>query len=523
MKKYFNISFNFFFLLYIIFLSLTFLQSFKQDFTSIIDFDLTVIHNSLQLISNEYPDYTDHTAYSQFLINGIVYKMVGFIDQSLITNINSLTESENPEFTLQKLYIISRVLNSSLLLISLIFIFKILGKFNVNSYLKYFATLLIILSETFWANFTILRADTISICFFWISFYFLIDFLNKEKIINLFYVSFFMILSLLAKVQIIFLFMFMYFFFIFYFTLEKKNINILRKENIFFKEINFKFKYILFLIVLLYFLFQLFLNHFVNSSSGVGYFDTFLFIIYFSIIYITMNFVKTRIFDKENYLYGIFTTVILFSIFNVTILKFLNIINLIKIDFNIIFSLTNPFYFLKAYSTFIENDFSISMIFGMLSLLFQTPKFDLIYIFLLLIVLSGSFYKLYSCKDKIDNKIIYVILFCFIATFLIALNNFRYLVVYNLYIIPFLFISSVIFLNTFKKNYKITYSSILLLFLILNFWINIDKGKSYVFKPSNFEQVCSTKSIRDFYYNWARNFDEDFFKKICKNNKFIFK
>ena len=35
-------------------------------------------------------------------------------------------------------------------------------------------------------------------------------------------------------------------------------------------------------------------------------------------------------------------------------------------------------------------------------------------------------------------------------------------------------------------------------FLILNFSINIDKGKSYVFKPSNFEQVCSTKSILDF-------------------------
>ena len=329
MKKHFIIPFNFFFLLYIIFLSLTFLQSFKQDFTSIIDFDLTVIHNSLQLISNEYPDYTDHTAYSQFLINGIVYKMVGFIDQSLITNINSLTESENPEFTLQKLYIISRVLNSSLLLISLIFIFKILGKFNVNSYLKYFATLLIILSETFWANFTILRADTISICFFWISFYFLIDFLNKEKIINLFYVSFFMILSLLAKVQVIFLFMFMFFFFIFYFTFEKKSANILHKQSIFFKKFNFKFKYILFLIVLLYFLFQLFLNHFVNSASGVGYFDTFLFTIYFSSIYITMTFLKNIISEKENFLYGIFTTVIIFSIFNVIILKLLNIINVI--------------------------------------------------------------------------------------------------------------------------------------------------------------------------------------------------
>ena len=236
-----------------------------------------------------------------------------------------------------------------------------------------------------------------------------------------------------------------------------------------------------------------------------------------------MIFVKTKIFDKENYLYGIFTTVFIFSILNVIILKFLNIINLIKIDFNIIFSLTNPFYFLKAYSTFIENDFSISMFFGMISLLFQSPKFDLIYIFLLLIVLFSSFYKLYLCKDKINNKIIYVILFCFITIFLIALNNFRYLVVYNLYIIPFLFILSVIFLSTFKKNYEIIYSSILLLFLILNLWINIDKSKSYIFKPSNFEQVCSTKSIRDFYYNWARNFDEDFFKKICKNKKFIFK
>ena len=108
MKKHFIIPFNFFFLLYIIFLSLTLFQTYKQDFTSIIDFDLTVIHNSLQLISKEYPDYTDHTAYSQFLINGIVYKIVGLIDPSLITNIHSLTKSENPEFTLQKLYTISK-------------------------------------------------------------------------------------------------------------------------------------------------------------------------------------------------------------------------------------------------------------------------------------------------------------------------------------------------------------------------------------------------------------------------------
>ena len=46
----------------------TIFQSVNQDYTSIIDFDLTVIHNSLQLISNKYPDFRDHTSYSQFLI-----------------------------------------------------------------------------------------------------------------------------------------------------------------------------------------------------------------------------------------------------------------------------------------------------------------------------------------------------------------------------------------------------------------------------------------------------------------------
>ena len=39
----------------IVLMSVTFIQSIHQDYTSIIDFDLTVIHNSLQLVSNKYP------------------------------------------------------------------------------------------------------------------------------------------------------------------------------------------------------------------------------------------------------------------------------------------------------------------------------------------------------------------------------------------------------------------------------------------------------------------------------------
>ena len=57
----------------VIIICATFLQSIHQDYTSIIDFDLTVIHNSLQLVSNKYPDFRDHTAYSHFLTYGVIY------------------------------------------------------------------------------------------------------------------------------------------------------------------------------------------------------------------------------------------------------------------------------------------------------------------------------------------------------------------------------------------------------------------------------------------------------------------
>ena len=50
----------------------------------------------------------------------------------------------------------------------------------------------------------------------------------------------------------------------------------------------------------------------------------------------------------------IFTVIISLSIVCVLFLKVLSIIGFIKIDFNIIMSITNPFYFLKSYSVIIK-------------------------------------------------------------------------------------------------------------------------------------------------------------------------
>ena len=68
------------------------------ELDSIIDFDLTVIHNSLQLVSNKYPDFQDLTAYSHFLTYGLFYKAFSFFDHNLISNIDLLVKLENPEF-----------------------------------------------------------------------------------------------------------------------------------------------------------------------------------------------------------------------------------------------------------------------------------------------------------------------------------------------------------------------------------------------------------------------------------------
>tara|TARA_B100001027_G_C16224095_1_gene311274 strand:- start:386 stop:1132 length:747 start_codon:yes stop_codon:yes gene_type:complete len=244
-------------------------------------------------------------------------------------------------------------------------------------------------------------------------------------------------------------------------------------------------------------------------------------------MYLTIFFLGKRIINK-NYLYEIFSIILFFSILVIIFMKFLNILNILQIDFNIIFSLTNPFYFLKSYSTFIDKEFSLIIFFEMFSLLIKYPKVELVYLFILSIILFTCIYQIFLRKKKINYNFIYIILFCLIAIFLIALNNFRFLIIYNLYLIPIFFLLSGIFLSTLKRRTELVCSSLFFLILLANIFVKINNYKIYVFKESNMEYVCknniqvSNIAIRNFYNMWAKNFNEDFFKKICLNKKLIF-
>lgn len=511
-------------LLFILMITSTIFQSIHQDYTSIKDFDLVVIHNSLQLVSYQFPDYQDLTAYSHFLTYGIFYKVFNFFDHNLVSNINLLMKLENPEVVLQKLYLISRIANCTIHFVTIIFIYGILSIFKIDEYYKIITVLFILFSKTFIANFIILRSDIVAACYFFISTYFLLGFIKTPKFINLFFVSLFMIFSLLAKVQIIFLYMFLFFFFIFYSSYEDKKE--FSKNNFFLSKIfEINLKYVLLFIIILYFIFQIYLNNFVNSSTGVGYLDVFCFLIYFLIMYIAIFYMCKFKKITNQYLYNIFCIILSLSIMHVLFLKFLNIIGLIKIDFSIIFSLTNPFYFLKSYSPFSTQEFSTNMISDIIIILFKDFNFNLIYSFLLLIVVLLSFYKtIINLKEKQFNRsYIYIFLITINIMFLIAITNIRNNAYYNIYIIPFFFLLLGIYFSTIQKRSKIIFSTFVSFFIVFNFIYNFTSYQSYIYKPSQLHVLCVHKPTRDFHYFWAKNFDEEFFKKICSNENLLFK
>jgi hypothetical protein len=516
LNEYFLIS-----ILSFLIIVLTIFQSSNQDYTSVIDFDLTVIHNSLQIISNKYPDFRDHTSYSHFLIYGIFYKLYSFFDQNLITDIDLLVKTTNPEIVLQKLYVISRVVNSIIHLIMIIFFYKLLGIFNINYYYKILTVLFLICSETFVANLTILRSDIVAVCYFYLSYYFLLKFANDNRILNLVWVSLFMILSLLAKVQIIFLFMFIFLFFIVYASFKKAEAP---ANNFFLFFIKKNSTYILLFFILIYFLFQIFLNNLIKSTSKVGYLDLFLFTFFFFFIF-SFIFLICKINNfSSKYFYYTYSLIIFFSLFHILILNILGFFNYIKIDFNILFSITNPFYFLKIYSPLSESNLTFFLIIDFFLIFFKNFNINLVYLILLLTVFLITFFKVVFFRNFIFNisNYFYIFLFICFTLFLISINNFRYNIFYDIYSIPFLFLLTAIFLQLFIKRIQIGFSVFIIILIIYDFKTNLNNYKTYIFKQSNLSYVCLNKPVRDFYYNWARNFDEIFFKKICLNKNLIF-
>ncbi|WP_440930597.1 hypothetical protein, partial [Candidatus Pelagibacter sp.] len=90
-KKSINLSYLLIFLIYTFFY---YIQLINQHWSAILDQDLVFIYNSLLISSGLEQEYRDHPAYTTFLLNGLIYKLIGFLSIQE-NNIDEILISEN--------------------------------------------------------------------------------------------------------------------------------------------------------------------------------------------------------------------------------------------------------------------------------------------------------------------------------------------------------------------------------------------------------------------------------------------
>lgn len=80
-----------------------------------------------------------------------------------------------------------------------------------------------------------------------------------------------------------------------------------------------------------------------------------------------------------------------------------------------------------------------------------------------------------------------------------------------------------IYIKIISKKFKFLFTSLFALFFVINFYNNLGEYKLSLYTSSNHNVICTNKKVRDFYFVWAKNFNENFFKKVCFNKNLLFK
>jgi hypothetical protein len=423
-------------------------------------------------------------------------------------------ELNNPEKNLNKLFLISRIANSIFFVI-IIFVFsKICKIFDVENYLILFSLLSIIISNSFIENLTKLRADVVAIALALTTWYFILSFIKYRK--NIYYIflsGFFLLLSLLAKIQIVILFLPIFLFIPIFVIFEIK-------DDKFYILKYFKLYLIFyFFFIVVYFSLQVFINQhprFVNQN----YVDLIIFIFinlsFLSYLYF-ISFKNKTIF-KINF--SIFILLIIGVSFSLLFLLFLSYFNIIKLSPYILLRLTNPFYYLKVYTPLEDASVNTGLTFKFLSLIFSEIKIDIKNFTILLLIFIYSSIRNFIFNDKkniIYNSIIFSLFLLIIFSF-----NLRYYVIYDLYYLPIYYLLISLCFRKIKKKYLVVL--LLLIFLINNnfFIAKYDWLKINYNKDVNLVKICSEREIREFYWWWGRKLDENFFKNLCVKEKIKF-
>jgi hypothetical protein len=495
-NKFHSYLFFFFVFCYIFFLNLT--QVITQHWTAILDQDTVMIYNSLLVINGYDQEYRDHPGYTFLFFLGIIYKICSYFYSNNIFSLDEIIKSTQiNHYNFQILFYIARWVNSFVAFLIFIFYYKVSRILKINQKIIFLSIIIIITSNSFFDLIFFIRNEGFSLLFFLISFFHILKFFEKKNYKYIFYSGFFFTFAMLAKIQIIILF-----------TLPFLLIPILIKTKDT-KNTLIKLKKIFVIQNFIFFLFYLFFHTiliYLSSENqrmyidGIFFISCLIFYLFYSKKFIKLE--KEELFILNNVL-AVFS---LGAITLLTILKMMDILNIVRLSNYVLLRLTNPIHYLTIFSNLNDKVSFFTKISGVLKSFYISEIIFSIFI----IISSIYFFIKFKEKDKYKNTL-YIIFF--LSIIILMSSNFLRK--------PYFFytiIMATMFFNVLSKNFHDKLIKIINIFLIIIFLSNTISSKtiySFFNTQNNSKLICEDTATRKYMKYYHNKFDENFLNKFC--------
>lgn len=491
-------------LFFLIIFTLHFFQLSTQHWSAVLDQDLVIIYNSLLLNSGIEQEFRDHPAFTTFLANSIIYKLISFFS-NIPSDIENILNSNNINEILQFYFNISRSINFFFNLLIIFFFNKILKKLELKNIIRFIATLIFIISIGYLSSLFVIRSENLSLLFLLFSANAILC-KKRELKLNFFIAGIFFGFAMLAKIQIIFLFVYL----IYLITFVSQN------KSYKFNDNNFLKKYYLlslFFGIIFFFTFQIYIQEFPRFINN-KYIDLLFFSVFFIIVFIYFYLSNNL---KKNLI--LFSSLLNGFIFLIIFIFVLDRINLIPVNDFIFLRITNPIHYMTEFTGdmaggIISMDYISKNIFH----IFSYYRFNFFELLLLIILIFINFKK---------KNYLFVIFFIFAFNTLVM--NFRYSEIYHLF---YVFIYLIFFTEAIKKldnNLAIKFIFLALIIFFTNscnfFLIKNNGHLAKIFSRENsMIKVCKEFNYKiptgsnynvSFIKYWHQKINDSKIKKIC--------
>ncbi len=496
-----------YYLLFTFFFIFHYYQLLNQHWSGVLDQDFVIIYNSILINSGLEQEYRDHPAFTTFLLNSFIYKIISYFS-NLPSNLNIILSSNNIDNIFQIYFYISRVINFFINL-SLIFVFsKIIKLFQIDKDLQFLINLIFIFSIGFIYSFFAIRSENVSLLFLCLSLLMIFS-KNKNFVLNFFLSGIFFAFAMFAKIQIVFLGTLLI---LFIPPITKEQSHITKNNSL----LNYYFVISLVLGILIYIFYQFYIQEFPRFQAN-KYLDLTIFTICVFITYFYLKF-------SQNFKESIILLSSFFNgfIFLITLVLVLDLIGLLQLNKFILLRLTNPIHYMTEFTGSLANGvIDLNYVLENIIKFFSNYNFNLIELFLIT--------SLFIINIKNKNYI-FGIFFIFILNTLIM--NYRYLPTYHLYYVFIYLIFFTISIKNFRLNLSLKFSCIaLVLFFINSFNFFVFKDNDYRFtkvfsREKGISKICNelNNNIKsDTYENlqyikyYHNQLTDDSIRKICEN------